>query len=78
VRMEFIPIARITECPGPPAANRKPRRGADGTGVATLADVRALILNEPKHIQGRGSWQHAAKLMILAAGRGGLGRLPET
>ena len=28
----------------------------DGTRLATLADVRALILNEPKHIQERGSW----------------------
>ena len=43
----------------------------DGTRLATLADVRALILNEPKHIQERGSWQHAAELMILAAERGG-------
>jgi hypothetical protein len=43
----------------------------DGTRLATLADVRALILNEPKHIQERGSWQHAAEVMILAAERGG-------
>src|SRR5690242_18118298 len=43
----------------------------DGTRLATLADVRALILNEPKHIKERGSWQHAAELMILAAERGG-------
>ena len=43
----------------------------DGTRLATLADVRALILNEPKHIQERGSWQHAAELMVLAAERGG-------
>ena len=49
----------------------------DGTRLATLADVRALILNEPKHIQERGSWQHAAELMILAAERGGTSkRLP--
>ena len=31
----------------------------DGTRLATLADVRALILNKPNHIQERGSWQHA-------------------
>ncbi|MGZ3715198.1 MAG: hypothetical protein ACXVA4_07260 [Ktedonobacterales bacterium] len=30
-----------------------------------------MILNEPKHIQERGSWQYAAELMILAAERGG-------
>ena len=43
----------------------------DGTTLATLADARAFILKEPKHIQERGSWQHAAELMILAAERGG-------
>jgi hypothetical protein len=43
----------------------------DGTTLATLADVRTFILNEPVHIQERGSWQHAAELMILAAERGG-------
>ena len=43
----------------------------DGTTLATLADVRTFILNEPAHIQERGSWQHAAELMILAAERGG-------
>jgi hypothetical protein len=43
----------------------------DGTTLATLADVRTFILNEPDHIQERGSWQHAAELMILAAERGG-------
>ena len=32
---------------------------------------RILILNEPDRIQERGSWQHAAELMILAAERGG-------
>jgi hypothetical protein len=43
----------------------------DGTMLATLADARAFILKEPKHVQERGSWQHAAELMILAAERGG-------
>jgi hypothetical protein len=43
----------------------------DGTTLATLADARAFILKQPKHIQERGSWQHAAELMILAAERGG-------
>jgi hypothetical protein len=43
----------------------------DGTTLATLGDARAFILKEPKHIQERGSWQHAAELMILAAERGG-------
>jgi hypothetical protein len=43
----------------------------DGTTLATLADVRTFILNEPDHIQERGSWQNAAELMILAAERGG-------
>jgi hypothetical protein len=43
----------------------------DGTRLVTLGDVRAFILKEPKHIQERGSWQHAAELMILAAERGG-------
>jgi hypothetical protein len=32
----------------------------DGTTLATLANARAFILKEPKHIQERGSWQHAA------------------
>jgi hypothetical protein len=41
----------------------------DGTELITLAEVRAFILAE--HIQERGSWQHAAELMILAAERGG-------
>ena len=52
-------------------ANLCRERTQDGTRLATLADVRAFILNEPKHIQERGSWQHAAELMILAAERGG-------
>ena len=39
----------------------------DGTRLVTLGEVRAFILKEPKHIQERGSWQHAAELMILAA-----------
>ena len=43
----------------------------DGTRLVTLGDARAFILKEPKHIQERGSWQHAAELMILAAERGG-------
>ena len=43
----------------------------DGTRLVTLGEVRAFILKEPKHIQERGSWQHAAELMILAAERGG-------
>jgi hypothetical protein len=43
----------------------------DGTTLATLADARAFILKQPKHMQERGSWQHAAELMILAAERGG-------
>jgi hypothetical protein len=43
----------------------------DGTRLATLGDVRAFILKQPEHIQERGSWQHAAELMILAAERGG-------
>jgi hypothetical protein len=43
----------------------------DGTTLATLADVRTFILNEPDHIQERGSGQNAAELMILAAERGG-------
>jgi hypothetical protein len=43
----------------------------DGTTLTTLADARAFILKQPKHIQERGSWQHAAELMILAAERGG-------
>jgi hypothetical protein len=43
----------------------------DGTELITLADVRAFILAEPEHIQERGSWQHAAELMISAAERGG-------
>jgi hypothetical protein len=33
--------------------------------------VRTFILKQPDHIQERGSWQHAAELMILAAERGG-------
>ena len=43
----------------------------DGTRLVTLGDVRAFILRQPEHIQERGSWQHAAELMILAAERGG-------
>jgi hypothetical protein len=43
----------------------------DGTRLVTLSDVRTFILKQPEHIQGRGSWQHAAELMILAAERGG-------
>jgi hypothetical protein len=43
----------------------------DGTKLVTLADARAFILNEPKHIQGRNSWQRAAELMIQAAEHGG-------
>ena len=43
----------------------------DGTRLVTLGDVRAFILKQPEHIQERGSWQHAAELMILAAERGG-------
>jgi hypothetical protein len=39
----------------------------DGTKLVTLADARAFILNEPKHIQGRNSWQRAAELMIQAS-----------
>ena len=41
------------------------------TTCRTLGDVRAFILKQPEHIQERGSWQHAAELMILAAERGG-------
>jgi hypothetical protein len=33
--------------------------------------VRAFILKPPEHIQERGSWQHAAELMIHAGERGG-------
>ena len=40
-------------------------------GAVMLGDVRAFILKQPEHIQERGSWQHAAELMILAAERGG-------
>jgi hypothetical protein len=43
----------------------------DCTRLATLSDVRKFILKQPDHIQERGSWQHAAELMILAAERGG-------
>ena len=43
----------------------------DGTRLATLSDVRTFILKQADHIQERGSWQHAAELMILAAERGG-------
>jgi len=43
----------------------------DGTTLATLADVRALILKEPQHIQERGSWQRTTELIILAAERDG-------
>jgi hypothetical protein len=43
----------------------------DGTRLATLSDVRTFILKQPDHIQERGSWQHAAELMIFAAERGG-------
>jgi hypothetical protein len=43
----------------------------DGTRLVTLGDVRAFILKQPEQIQERGSWQHAAELMILAAERGG-------
>jgi hypothetical protein len=43
----------------------------DGTRLVTLGDVRAFILKQPEHIQERGSWQHAAELLILAAERGG-------
>jgi hypothetical protein len=43
----------------------------DCTRLVTLSDVRTFILKQPEHIQGRGSWQHAAELMILAAERGG-------
>jgi hypothetical protein len=42
----------------------------DGTRLATLSDVRTFILKQPDHME-RGSWQHAAELMILAAERGG-------
>ena len=44
---------------------------AQGWHPVTLGDVRAFILKQPEHIQERGSWQHAAELMILAAERGG-------
>ena len=43
----------------------------NGTRLDTLGDVRAFILKPPEHIQERGSWQHAAELMIHAAERGG-------
>ena len=43
----------------------------DGTRLVTLGNVRAFILKQPEHIQERGSWQHAAELLILAAERGG-------
>jgi hypothetical protein len=46
-------------------------RAQDGTRLVTLGDVRAFILKQPEHIQERGSWQHAAELLILAAERGG-------
>jgi hypothetical protein len=46
-------------------------RGARPPRPATLSDARAFILHQPGHIQERGSWQHAAELMILAAERGG-------
>jgi hypothetical protein len=39
----------------------------DGTTLATLADARAFVLNEPEHIQERNSWQRAAELMMAAA-----------
>jgi hypothetical protein len=42
-----------------------------GSAASKLADVRTSIPNEPDHVQERGSWQHAAELMILAAERGG-------
>ena len=42
----------------------------DGTRLATLADARAFILNEPEHIQERFSWQRAAEALIRAADSG--------
>jgi len=48
----------------------------DGTRLATLADVRALILNEPKHIQERGSWQKAAELLTPPSAAAASKRLP--
>jgi hypothetical protein len=39
-----------------------------GTRLVTLGDVRAFIMKEPKHIRERGSWQHAAELMIAERG----------
>ena len=41
------------------------------TTLATLADARAFIPNEPAHIQERNSWQHAAALRLEAAEDGG-------
>ena len=46
-------------------------QGGAAPRPATLSDARAFILHQPGHIQERGSWQHAAELMILAAERGG-------
>jgi hypothetical protein len=41
------------------------------TTLATLADVRTFILNEPEHIQERNPWQRAAALLMEAAENGG-------
>jgi hypothetical protein len=46
----------------------------DGTTLATLADVRSFILNEPEHVQERNSWQRAAALLMEAAEDGGASR----
>ncbi len=54
-----------------PAKLARPITLRDGTTLATLADVRAFILNEPEHIQERNSWQRAAALLMEAAENGG-------
>jgi hypothetical protein len=43
----------------------------DGTTLATLADVRTFVLNEPEHVQERNAWQRVAALLMEAAENGG-------
>jgi hypothetical protein len=48
----------------------RPNAVRGGTKIATLADARAFMLDQPADIQERSSWQHAAKLLLSAAAGG--------
>lgn len=55
----------------------QPIRTTDGLELRTLSEVRAFMLALPESLSVRNSWQHAARLLMVAADGGDIDALAE-